>query len=51
MRSVDPGDGRCRHAELQMIDHRVGIAGLGVGAADLLFDFAESGLSGKGLAR
>jgi hypothetical protein len=44
MRSIDPGDGGCRHAEMQMIDHRVGIAGLGVGAADLLFDFAESGL-------
>ena len=44
VRSVDPGNGCCRHAEMQMIDHCVGIAGLGVGAADLLFDLAESGL-------
>ena len=51
MGGVAPGDGRCRHTEMQMIDHRVGVAGLGVGAADFLFDLAETGLSGKGLAR
>ena len=33
MFGVDSGDGRCRHAEVQMIANRVGIAGLGVGAA------------------
>jgi hypothetical protein len=44
MGGVDPGDGGCRHAEMQMIDHRVGVAGLGVGAANLLLDLAETGL-------
>ena len=44
MRGVDPGDGRCRHAEMQMIGHRVGIAGLRVGAADFLLDLATAGL-------
>ena len=41
---VDPGEGRRQHAEAQMIEHRVGIAGLGMGAADLLFYFPECGL-------
>jgi hypothetical protein len=41
---VDPSNGRCRHAEMQMIEHRIGIAGLGMGAAVLLFDLAETGL-------
>jgi len=44
MLGVDPSGGGGDHAEMQMIEHRVGIAGLGVGAADLLFDFAETGL-------
>ena len=51
MRRVDPGEGRGDHAEMQMVGDRVGIAGLGVSAADLLLDLPESGLSGKGLAR
>jgi hypothetical protein len=29
---------------MQMIEHRIGIAGLGMGAAVLLFDLAETGL-------
>jgi hypothetical protein len=41
---VDPGDGGSGHAEMQMIRYRDGIAGLGMGAADLLFDLPETGL-------
>ena len=44
MLGVDPGNGRCRHAEMQMIEHRIGIAGLRMGTADLLLDLAETGL-------
>jgi len=32
-----------RHAEIQMIGHRIGRAGLRLGAADLLLDLAETG--------
>ena len=44
MLGVDPGDGGGRHTEIQMIEHRIGIAGLGMGAADLLLDLSETGL-------
>ena len=44
MSGIDPGDGGGDHTELQMIDHRIGVAGLGIGAADLLLDLAEAGL-------
>ena len=44
MRRVDPSNGGGYHAEVQVIGHRVGVAGLGVGAADLLLDLSETGL-------
>jgi len=44
MLGVDPNDGGCCHAEVQMIGDCVGVAGLGVSAADLLFDLSETGL-------
>ena len=45
MRTVDPGHGRRRHAEIQMIGHRIGVAGLRLGTADFLLDLAESGFN------
>ena len=35
---IDPGNCRHYHTEVQMIDHRVSVACLALGAADLLFD-------------
>jgi hypothetical protein len=40
---VEPGDGGGRHAEIEVVGHRIGGAGLRLGTADLLFDFSESG--------
>ncbi len=40
---IDPGNGRRHHTEVQMIDHRMCIARLAFGAADLLPDLLEPG--------
>jgi hypothetical protein len=45
VRRIDPGDGSGRHAEVQVIDGRIRVAGLGVGASDLLLDLAKAGLN------
>ena len=45
MRAVDPGDSGRRHAEIQVIGHGIGIAGLRLGTADLLLDLAKSGFN------
>ncbi len=44
MGTVDPGDGRRCHAEIQMIGHGIRVARLRLRTTDLLFDFAKSGL-------
>ena len=43
MRRIDPSDGRRSHAEVQVVVDRIRVAGLGIGAADLLFDLPEAG--------
>ena len=40
---VDPGNRGGHHTEVQVIDHRMGVACLAVGTVDLLFDFLEAG--------
>ena len=44
MLGINPGDGSCRHAEVEMVGHRVGTSSLRVGAADLLLELAKTGL-------
>ena len=41
---INPGNGGGGHAEVKMIGHRIGVAGLGMSAADLLLDLSETGL-------
>jgi hypothetical protein len=41
---IDPGQRRCGKATVEMIGESERIAGLALGAADLLFDLLETGL-------
>ena len=41
----DPDEQDGKHAELEVVADGVGVAGLGVRAADLLFEFFEAGFN------
>ena len=41
--SIDPGNGGCHHAKVDVIHDGIGIAGLAFTAADVLFDLFVSG--------
>jgi len=40
---IDPGNGSCHHGKVDAVDHCMGITGLALAAANLLFDFLETG--------
>jgi len=44
LHGINPSDRSGHHAEVEMVDHGLGIPALGLSASDLLFEFFEPGL-------
>jgi len=40
---IDPCNGSCHHRKVDVIDHCIGITGLALATANLLFDLLETG--------